>query len=228
RLSIIHQEPFSDNDESTPLWPTSLLDAFVNLTSLCVSPLTDKICDFIVSADVNLIDFRAQVNFDAEITTNKVVDMFLAPSLRNLQHLRFTVDVVIDGLGRSWYQRLLHAITTNLDSLEEICFAMALNVSWCRQISYLINLKKLVWYIPDNDNYELEDLLFGTDSEWPTRTIYEEMEYEKANGLVARAFDAAFEHLISKPFIKTDIVDFDDVYDDWRVLMTMDSQELFH
>ena len=54
RLSIIHQEPFYDNDESTPLWPTSLLNAFVNLTSLCVSPLTDKICDFIVRADVNL------------------------------------------------------------------------------------------------------------------------------------------------------------------------------
>jgi len=220
RLSIVLDESctsFLGDDDvlPTPLWPTSLLDPFENLNSLSVSPLTDIICEFIVRAVIALTDFRTRVVNGSAVTAEKVVDIFSAPSLRNLRCLRFAVDVCLDEFERSWYLRLLETITTNLDSLEELYLAIPLDLSWCDQISRLRKLNMLVWWFPVTACYNSEDILFGADYKRSTAD-----EYKQHRKLVARAFDAAFEPFASKPHIELVAVNERALYRISVILMT--------
>jgi hypothetical protein len=223
RLSIIHEEWLSDDDERTPRWPRSL-DAFVNLTSLCVSPFTNEICDFIVRSHVRLTEFRIQLTYHPEITMSKVADMLSAPSLRNLQHLRFSVDV--DEVERPHFSSFIQAIISNMNSLEELCIGMPLDLSWCERLGHLTALKKLLWYVPQNDCRNSEVLLFGTeDPEAPRAREYTEEMYDNDYRLVTSAFDTAFQHFLMKPFIKVYVVV--DVVAEYPKLMTTNSHRLF-
>jgi hypothetical protein len=224
RLSIIHEEWDSDDDEPTPRWP-AFLDTFVNLTSLCLSPFTNTICDFIVRSHLRLIDFRLQLTYHPEIAMSKVADMFSAPSLRHLRHLRFSVDVYPE---EPHFPLLIRAIISNLSSLEELCLAMPLDLSWCEQFGHLVNLKRLLCYIPEIDCRDSDVLLFRTDDlERPTKKEYDKKEYEKGGKLVARAFAAAFQHFMVKPIVKTVVTCEEAVFREWLTLMTTDSHVLF-
>jgi hypothetical protein len=225
RLSIVHQECMFDNDEPNPRWPP-FLKTFVNLTSLCISPFTNEICDFIVRSDLRLVDFRIQLVYDTEITASKVAEMFSAPSLRNVRHLRFTVDV--RPVDRIYFRSYLQAIISNMSSLEELCIAMPLDLSWCELLGYLGSLKKLRLCVPDNDCRDSEVLLFRTDDlDRPTEKDYNKGDDKKSHELLTRAFDAAFQHFMTKPVIKAVVTVEDDVFPEWLELMTADSDWLF-
>jgi hypothetical protein len=221
RLSIVHDEWMDPEDDISPVWPT-LLDVFLNVTSLCISPVTDSFCDFIVRANLSLIDFRAQVTHGAEVTMTKVVDIFSAQSLRNLRHLRFSIRKY--KRIPAPFLRLLEAIVSNLHLLKELSIAMALNLSWCTQLIYLVNLEKLAWYYPDDDCRDSENLLFKTGL---TLKVCNDEEYKKGSELVMKSFDAAFARFIMKPLIKTQLTKKNDVDQEWLNLMTEDSHKLF-
>jgi len=72
------------------------------------------------------MDFRSQVRNNAEVSSTKVIQVFSARSLKNLQHLRFAMDVDRDDnidWDSSCYLNLFQAIA-KLEKLGELFLAM--------------------------------------------------------------------------------------------------------
>jgi len=214
QLSIIYRNPCVTND-LTMLWPSSLLDEFFNLTALCVSPLTNQICDFISHAKINLTDFRARVTNDAEVTANKIRDIFSARSLENLDHLRFVLDIDFHELRDSCYLALVPGIT-NCGSLRELYLMMPFKVSWCEQISQLVELNTLVWYIPHTHCYDSKGFPVPTDFEQPMPT----------EDWVRGSFEAAFGSFDLQPAMRIKVVhEIDiDIMSNWFVTYSDDDK----
>ena len=147
-INSVYIFPTSSAKSLTPVnhsWRVDIwwewINTFVNLTSLCGSPFTNKSSDFIVCSDFRLVDFHLQLTWHSKIAMNKVMDMFSAPSLQNLRHLRFSIDV--QPLQRPHISSLLQSIISNPGSLEELC--MPLNLSGCKTLGHLMNLKIVLW-----------------------------------------------------------------------------------
>jgi len=97
--------------------------------------------------------------------------------------------------------QLIEAISSR-DSLEEIWLDMALDLSWCRQLACLKNLKLFLWHIRENHSFDGWHPLFRTK---PHRwRDYTKEEDERDMELVKTAFDTAFEaSTIKQPEIYT-------------------------
>lgn len=121
--------------------------SFVNLTVLWIAPFYDELCDFIINSHLNLIDFGIVASSDSILARRKLVKLFQADALRNIQVL----NLLVDDLYANDFEGILDAITC-LPELREVEIAMGLHTSWCRKFARLTKLQSLDW-ITSRDSY---------------------------------------------------------------------------
>ena len=169
RLSIIYSEGNGADDAVKK----GLFDAFINLNSFCISPMSNGISDFLIRANIRLINFSTMAIIECREVTREMFDMdkflsiFSADSFRDIEELRLSFDPYVDE-WREYYPRFIEKIST-LRSLEGLFFCIDLNTSWYKTLSRLTNLKKLYWYILDEGNHP----------DAPARVSPDETEYKQ-------------------------------------------------
>jgi hypothetical protein len=143
KLTLQYEKSFDANEACR----LGRFHRFTNLTSLSVHPFTNELCDYISSASVQLVQLGTAITKHGNIIQlGNVIDMFSAPSLRNLQHLRIAIYH-----RKEWsfnYPRIHEAICQNLGSLENLILGLGFDTSWCTQWRQLEKLKTLRWYVP--------------------------------------------------------------------------------
>jgi hypothetical protein len=99
-------------------------------------------------ASFNLKDLRITVTTKSEIPNlNKVVNLFSANSIRGLQRLHMIFEYRDEWCSK--FPLIAQSITTNLGHLEGLCLAMGLDTAWKSMFTKLANLKRLIWYVPE-------------------------------------------------------------------------------
>jgi hypothetical protein len=130
-------------------WPPSVINTFVNLTSLWIDPLTPEICEFLTHSRLNLIRFTTTVEKRYEISMESLSHALLAECLRKVETLRLTVGT-IDKHAVTTLQPVVDVITTKLLSIRHCVLEMGLDLRWCTQFGSLHVLEQLVWVIVDD------------------------------------------------------------------------------
>lgn len=177
-------------------------DRFVNLTSLFVHPLSDPMCDVLHRSKFILNDFRTTLRENGTLDIDKVVRLFSSASLRHLQVLR----IAFTGPDEwpVYYPRILESITTRLRNLEELVLSMGLNTTWSEMLTRLSSLKRLVWYVPEDnwrDPLGLKSCPPGAANLWETLLLSQK---DKAD-IAKERFIAAFKGFVEKPHVEFQI-----------------------
>jgi len=183
-----YTEPLSRELFDDCIFQTSLLNPFVNLTTLRVDPLKDGICDFICKADFALKEFKTVLRYRSPISEIKVKKMFSASSFRTLQCLEFVLDI---GVGKkfdySWCEGIVQDFPSIFPNLVNLKVNMTLDVSWAEYISRMGSLTEIYWSVPPCGFYNSGNRVFSLDSKL---SLYKDQ--------VRAKFDSSFEHLESK------------------------------
>lgn len=136
------------------LFSVKLGDCFVNLTTFRISPLSRSVYDFILHAQINLIEFRTTVERKYHyFTSTDLVTMFHARSLHKLRDFRIIFDRVSEW--QTYFPPVLECVTSTLSRLEHLVLGMGLDVSWNTFFTRLNDLEKLIWYVPQDQYLDL-------------------------------------------------------------------------
>jgi hypothetical protein len=174
-------------------------DLFVNLTSLFVHPLSDPMCDVIIHANFNLKEFRTTVYEDGIINIRKVISLFSTVSLRNLQMLRITFSGP-DAWG-SHFAGVAQCITANLVNLQELVLGMGMDTTWSAMFTRLSKLRRLVWYVQEDDWYD--PARFGGDEDLDLIELAGNLKL--MSEIAIKRFDAAFCEFAERPVIDIEV-----------------------
>ena len=126
-------------------YQTTGLDAFLNLTTLHIMPLTITLCDFICRTNVHLLTFTTTVARGSDIPPSRIVNMLSANSLQNLQELNPAIQASI----------VLEPIIIAIVKISSLCrlnLEMGLDLRWHRRFSRLINLEELKWKLRETNS----------------------------------------------------------------------------
>jgi hypothetical protein len=148
------------------------LDAFVNLTTFCISPLTSDICDCISKGTLQLVNFCAIITRDTPTPLDKISNMFYSPSLRNLEQLRFTIEVTF--IVQPNPIAVMEAICS-LSSLQHLVLALQFPWYWGNDNLFppFRKLRSLIWHHPFSQPFWLRDSLYAGDM---TKALDPELE----------------------------------------------------
>ena len=147
-----------------------VLDSFVNLRFLSLSPLSPNMATLLRRANLNLSDFRIIMWDDGygidsapeeyfEIVISGFDKLMASKSLRNLKEFRFGIDghsQYVD-LCRLRFHTVVKAIVKYQPLLEKLVLAAYPDESSFALLPELVNLKALTWYC-----HETNEIQFST------------------------------------------------------------------
>jgi hypothetical protein len=183
------------------------LDAFVNLTTFCVSPLTSNVCDCISDATLQLHNFCAIVlPFDEFVPLDKVSKMFYSPSLRNLKQLRFAIEETVEPRYLELNPTAVIGAISSLSFLQHLVIALHFRSDWVdgNLFAPFRNLRSLTWH-----NSSVEHLFF-----W---AAYGEEVSSKFNPEFEHALKKTFSFSEPAPLIKTKHLDRIELEEFWKM-----------
>jgi hypothetical protein len=190
-------------------YDVAALHNFENVTSLSISPLSPRLCEFIIRSRMRLVTFNVWVSCNSEISETMLEDMFSATSLRTVENLELRlpslfdidetfIDIYDTDLLIDETEPAIQAITTNMQHLQYLDFDMGLDIRWCREFAQLSMLKELIWTVryanksflslqhPDDDNrlppdVEAERAFLAAFAEFPeTPKVQIKLKYKKS------------------------------------------------
>jgi hypothetical protein len=179
---------------------TAILDKFVNLTSIHISPITKEMCDFITHTKISFRDFRTSKCSDENGSLNlpELVNMLCAQSLRKLKQFRLAFNDSYQVEWRQCYPPILRTIISNLTSLEKLVLGMDVHASWSPEISQMPHLQELKWYIwCDNEHHFPSERLSRVDAEKGSEAVRNAFSnLEKRTVTFELCYDVSFKEIL--------------------------------
>jgi hypothetical protein len=123
------------------------LGAFVNLKSLNIRTLIERLCDFLIATRIQLHVFEATL-IRRHARINKVVQMLHTDCLRNLKEFgvsNFGDNTEDHHALEQYWSHICDAFTSILSSVEEVQLFAPLYLKCCEYCARMSNLKILNW-----------------------------------------------------------------------------------
>jgi hypothetical protein len=160
---------------------TDSLAVFLNLKSLILWPLTERLCEFIIRARIQLQTFEINL-IQRHVRIDRFVRMLRADCLRNLETLDISNwhdDTSNHNSTERYWTAVFDAFTRTLPSVEEVQLTAPLHLEWCPYFARMSNLKILNWDGQTNPHFCGET--------WDPK------------GEMIKALDATFVNFVDKP-----------------------------
>jgi len=195
---------FSINTRNNVFHSKRLLK-FVNLHEFEVSPLCDRMCKTIASANyAHLRKFEAIVYAETNISLDKFLHLLRSRSLSSLQMFSFTVQSFQWKLNKG-YLEIIQTITTHLSTLEELKLEMGINTAWCGLFSKLRNLKGLAWICNLDECVDTDDLFANPMDASSNHTVEGRLPY-MMESLITERMKVVFEGFSEQPLVRIEIL----------------------
>ena len=195
---------FLNTENATGLLDTTALDRFVNLTTLRIDPLSNVVCKYLIHTSARLTSFMTSTYRKSQVAYTTILSMFAAPSLQNLETLKFQYDVEVeenwDEVEENWDEfettPIVEAIA-RLSSLQNLDLVLGLHQDDIPLFGDLIQLKVFTW------RAHIDDTMFY-DPERKNEDVILEDE-TKARICALRLFQTAFATFREMPQISVDV-----------------------
>jgi len=135
------------------------LAAFRNLTHFSCSKLGNRLCDVMLTMEMDkLVSLAIAIYSDHSYTVEKICELFMSQRLNCLERLELDIDCEYDETGLAACGRCIYALL-NLRNLRYLELSTPLDGIWCPSFSRLQNLNFLRWRV-------VEDCPMGTWAEY--------------------------------------------------------------
>ena len=153
RLCLVVSSSKSKLGEENPF------DDLVNLTTLELVTLSKKLCNLLTTAKIKLHHFTVKI-YMSEHKTKSLVAMFSSPSLQQLETLAMNYEPPDTEDSEGYMEssmKIIHSITSNIQSLRIFRVDMGMDISWCCLFVQMTNLQILRWAIQKEYRVERKD-----------------------------------------------------------------------
>jgi hypothetical protein len=197
------------------IYNSQLISAFTNLSSFTILPLSEDLCDSIITANfTHLRTFVTVVRNESEISIGAIMKLLKSRTLSKLQTLRLLVEPFIEKFNDGYFD-IIKTITSSLSStLEELQLTMGINTAWANEFSSLRKLRDFYWRTMDQEFCDSNDPL---DTPLDGSVDIFETSPEEMSDIFAARMEYAFRDFKEVPEYDIRILD-DDHYEQWDEL----------